>query len=60
MSSFDILAIVKMEAVMLSTPKYNTTSIFPNIVFHNPDSKIQDPLLRYQGIIPANTNIKPV
>ena len=50
-SSFDILDSKKKEVVMLHTPgpKYITTSNFPDIVFHNPDSMIQDFSLRFQG-----------
>ena len=59
-SSFDILASVKREGKMSSRLKYTTTSNLPNIVFHNPDSMIQDPLLKCQGNNPPNTKITPV
>ena len=60
MSSPDILASTKMEDKMLNMQKNITTSNLPNIVFHNPDSTTQDPLLRFQGINPPNIKIKLV
>ena len=58
-SSFDILESVK-KIVDMSKVKYITTNNLPNIVFHSPDSMIQDPLLRFQGKHPPNTKIRPV
>ena len=60
MSSLDILVSKKKEPKMLNMPKYITTTNFPNIVFHNPDSMIQVPLLKYQGNNPPNIKIAPV
>ena len=57
MSSFDILVSTKKVPKMLST-KYIATSNLPNIVFNNPDSMIQDPLLKYQGKTPPNIKKK--
>ena len=58
-SSFDILVSAKKEIKMLTALKF-TTSNLPNIVFHNPDSMIQDPLLSCQGNHPTDKKIKPV
>ena len=59
MSSFDILPSAEKEKKII-IPEYITTSNLPNIVFHNPDSMIQDPLLNCQGNHPTDKKIMPV
>ena len=56
MSSSDILASTN-KLIVMAKLKYTVRSNLPIIVFHNPDSMNQDPLLRCQGNNPPTIKI---